>query len=79
MVKKILACKTPFEVLAIIDRKVALIQKRTNDVTFINQFINNSLSNLKNVRESIVEAEQYSKIRTAISHLQNLGLKYKAV
>ena len=79
MIKKILACKTPFEVLAIIDRKITFIQKKTNDARIIHQFINNSLTNLKNIHESTTEAEQFAKIRSAIGHLQNLMMRYKVI
>ena len=78
MITKVLACKTPFEVLEIIDRKVRLISKKTDDGRFIIQFINNSLGKLKHLNETAKDAEQHAKIRSAIGHLQNLKMHFKA-
>ena len=76
MISKILSSQTPFEVLAIIDKKVQLIQKRTSEKTILRRFIDNSLFDLRQVKEKAAPNE-LSKIRAAISHLQNLEMRYK--
>ena len=76
MISKILGCKTSFEVLEIIDRKIGLITKRTNDMSLISQFINSSLARLKDLNVTAKSAEQHSKIRSAIAHLQNLQIRF---
>jgi hypothetical protein len=49
MITKILSSQTPFEVLAIIDKKVELIQKQTDEITILRRFIDNSLFDLRQV------------------------------
>ena len=77
MLVKILSSKTSFEVLEIIDRKIALIESKTNDTMVLNRFIEDSLFNLRHVNEATIEADQFSKIRAGVGHLQNLRMHYK--
>lgn len=76
MIDKILHCKTHFEVLSIIDRKVTLITKTNGYKAIVKQFLDKSLINLKNLPEESIKADQWSKIRVAISHLENLKMHY---
>jgi len=77
MVSKILSCKIPFDVLSIIDRKIMLIQQKTNDREIICQFISDLLFHLRHINESDINADQFSKIRAAIGRLQSLQIHYK--
>ena len=77
MVSKILSSKTTFEVLEIIDKKIALIRSKTNDTLVTYTFIEDSLFNLRHVDETTIEADQFSKIRAAVNHLQNLRMHHK--
>ena len=77
MLKKILACKTTFEVIAIIDRKISLIQKKTSDKSILKYFLDSSLFILKDSREDNTDAFQLSKLRVAICYFQNLKMHYK--
>ena len=77
MISKILSCKTTFDVLAIIDKKVELIQKRTSEKTILRRFIDNSLFDLRKVKDKDAEPNKLSKIRAAIGHLQSLEMHYK--
>ena len=76
MIEEILHCKTHFEVLGIIDRKIALINKKNHRNALIKQFVDKSLSNLKHRPAVNIEAEQWAKIRAAISHLENMKLQH---
>ena len=77
MISKILSCKTTFDVLAIIDKKVELIQKRTNEKRTLRGFIDNSLFDLRKVIDKEARPNELSKIRVAIGHLQSLEMHYK--
>ena len=76
MIRKIFSSKTNFDVLGIIDKKVKLIQQSTNDKTILSRFIDNCLFDLRQVKEKDVAPGDLSKIRAAISHLQNLEMHY---
>ncbi len=77
MVSKILSCKIPFEVLAVIDRKIMLIRQKTDNKQLIFQFIDDSLYQLRHINEAEINADQFSKIRAAIARLQSLQIQYK--
>jgi hypothetical protein len=77
IISKILFCKTPFDVLAIIDKKVNLLQKGSNDKTILRSFIDDCLSDLREVKEKHAAPTDLSKIRAAIDHLRNLEQHYK--
>ncbi len=77
MIAKILACKSTLTVLNVIDRKIDLIRRKTIDRSLINQFLDNSLINLRNTNNADIEPDQFSKIRSAIDHLENLRMQYK--
>lgn len=77
MLKKILACKTTLEVIAIIDRKVSLIEQKGKDKAALNYFIDSSIFILKGSREERKNAFQLSKLRVAICHFQTLKMHYK--
>jgi|GEM_PF-5054428 len=77
MISKILSCKTTLTVLNIIDKKIALIKQKTGDRSIINEFLENSLINLRHANEANIEPTQFSKIRSAIDHLENLRMQYK--
>lgn len=74
MVDKVLHCKTHFEVLSIIDRKISLISKKNNGNGIIKQFVEKSLSKLKDLPKNGIESDQWAKIRVAIGHLENLKM-----
>lgn len=77
MVSKILACKTTLSVLDVIDKTINLIRKKTDEQTMIYKFVESSLLNLRHINEKNMDPMQFSKIRSAISHLDNLRMHYK--
>jgi hypothetical protein len=79
MISKILACKTPIMVLQVIDKKILLIRGKTDDRAMIHQFLKNSLINLRRTNELSINALQFSKVRSAISHLENLRIRYRVL
>jgi len=78
MLKKILTCRKQYEVIAIVDRKIDLIEKKTIDKFIINNFLDTSLFNLRNSKRASTDPCQLSNLRVAISHFQTLKyiLKY---
>jgi len=77
MVSKVLTCKTTLAVLSIIDKKIELIKKKTSDRSVINGFLETSIIALKRANGVNTEPDQFSKIRSAIDHLETLRMQYK--
>jgi hypothetical protein len=75
MIGKILNCDTHFEVPGIIDYKIGLLKSKPAARLMLKQFIDKSLSALKALPESQIEANQWAKIRVAIRHLENLKMR----
>jgi hypothetical protein len=72
MLEKILTSKTQFDVLNLIDRKIKMLQRRNATNEWVSKFLEASLIDLKNQDASSLNAQQWSNIRVAKNHLENL-------
>lgn len=64
--------ETNFDVLGIIDYKMEIINKKESLKELKLQFVQNAIISLKKLDASKIGANQWSNIRVALSHLENL-------
>lgn len=72
MINRIINSQTHFEVLGIIDKKIEIIDKKECIKELKTQFLENVIAKLKKVDASKIKPGQWSNIRVAIGHLNNL-------
>jgi hypothetical protein len=76
MINKILASKTQLEVLNLIDRKIKMLHHNNASPKLVQDFLDASTNELKQLDSSEFHAQQYSNIRVAKHHLENLKSLY---
>jgi hypothetical protein len=76
MINKILASKTQLEVLNLIDRKIKMLHRNNASPKLVQDFLDASTNELKQLDSSEFHAQQYSNIRVAKHHLENLKSLY---
>jgi hypothetical protein len=72
MLRKILMSKTQLEVLSVIDRKIKMLRRKNATNEWTQRFLDSSIVDLKNADASSFNAQQWSNIRVAKGHLENL-------